>query len=99
MLSRPGRIARTLSWAAVTEFGAFLLPVVPLLGLLVFLLLGRYPGCETIVRISERLSVRRGPRRGRAMAASPPKAPRSSAPAGGLLIALGLAQRPPPLSA
>jgi len=83
----------------VSELGAFLLPVVPLLGLLVFLLLGRYPGCETIVRFSERISARRGLEGGRATAVPPPQAPRASAPAGGLLIALGLAQRPPPLSA
>jgi hypothetical protein len=83
----------------VTEFGAFLLPVVPLLGLLVFLLLGRYPGCETIVRISERVSARGASEQGRATAAPLPTPPRSSAPGGGLLIALGLAQRPPPLSA
>jgi hypothetical protein len=82
----------------VTEFGAFLLPVVPLLGLLVFLLLGRYPGCEAIVRLSERVSAGGGPRRSRASSVLP-KAPRFFAPAGGLLIALGLAQRPPPLSA
>jgi hypothetical protein len=80
----------------VTEFGAFLLPVVPLLGLLAFLLLGRYPGCEAIVRIAERIAgdehrAARRPRRQRL-----PLPPRSFAPGGGLLIALGLAQRPPP---
>jgi hypothetical protein len=80
----------------VTELGAFLLPVVPLLGLLVFLLLGRYPGCDTIVRLSERIAARGRSERRHARAALP-SAPRSSAPTGGLLIALGLAQRPPPL--
>jgi hypothetical protein len=98
MFSRPGRIGADVILAAVTEFGALLLPVVPLLGLLIFLLLGRYPGCEAIVRLSERISADGEPRRGRLRAALP-KRPRSSAPAGGLLIALGLAQRPPPLSA
>jgi hypothetical protein len=83
----------------VTEFGAFLLPVVPLLGLLAFLLLGRYPGCETIVRLSDRIAGRadrrcRRPRRQRL-----PLPPRSFAPRGGMLIALGLAQRPPPAPA
>ena len=98
MLSRPGRTPRTLSWAAVTEFGAFLLPAVRSLGLLAFLLLGRYPGCEAIVRLSERIAGRGVPA-GR----SPPRAASAcrcrrapSRPAGGLLIALGLAQRPPP---
>ena len=59
MLSRPGRTGGTLSWAAVTELGAFLLPVVPLLALLACLLLGRYPGCEAIVRLSERIAAAR----------------------------------------
>lgn len=83
----------------MTEFGAFLLPVVPLLFLLAALLFGRYPGCEAIVRLSERIAARR--RSDTAGAAHPrlPQAPRSFAPRGGLLIALSLAQRPPPLAA
>jgi hypothetical protein len=83
----------------MTELGAFLLPAVPLLLLLVALLLGRYPGCEAIVRLSERLAARA---RSEASGGAPsrrPKAPRSFAPGGGLLIALGRAQRPPPLPA
>jgi hypothetical protein len=79
----------------VTEFGALLLPVVPLLGLLLFLLLGRYPGCETIVRLSERIAARGG-RPASVGRQRLPLPPRSFAPGGGLLIALGLAQRPPP---
>jgi len=81
----------------VTELVTFLLPVVPLLGLLAMLLLGRYPGCEAIVRLSERISGGPARRRDRSRPALP-KPPRSFAPAGGLLIALGLAQRPPPLA-
>jgi hypothetical protein len=82
----------------VAEFVTFLLPALPLLGLLLALLLGHYPGCEAIVRLSERIADRR---RARDASRSPtlPKPPRSFAPAGGLLIALGLAQRPPPLPA
>jgi hypothetical protein len=82
----------------VTELVAFLLPALPLLGLLLTLLLGHYPGCEAIVRLSERIAARR---RTRDAVRRPtlPKPPRASAPAGGLLIALGLAQRPPPLPA
>ncbi len=80
----------------MTEFGAFLLPAVPLLGLLVFLLLGRYPGAEAIVRLSERIASRRNRREAAPRRARLPLAPRSFAPSGGLLIALGLAQRPPP---
>jgi hypothetical protein len=83
----------------LTEFGAFLLPVVPLLFLLVALLLGRYPGHEAIVRLSERIAARRGAGPARASRPPQPQAPRSIAPGGGLLIALGLAQRPPPLAA
>lgn len=85
--------------AAVTALATFLLPVAPLLGLLLTLLLGRYPGCEAIVRLSERIAARCGGRPTVPRHASLPKPPRASAPAGGLLIALGLAQRPPPLAA
>jgi hypothetical protein len=79
-----------------TELGTILLPAVPLLALLAFLLFGRYPGCETIVRLSERIaSGRRRPPQ-EASHSPLPRPPRSFAAAGGLLIALGLAQRPPP---
>jgi hypothetical protein len=83
----------------LAELGAFLLPAVPLLALFVCLLFGRYPGCEAIVRLSERIASRS--RLQAALAARPrlPRPPRCFAPGGGLLIALGLAQRPPPLSA
>jgi hypothetical protein len=83
----------------VTELGAFLLPVVPLLGLLVFLLLGRYPGCDAIVRLSERIAGCGGSKPAAIARPGLPKARRSFAPGGGLLIALGHAQRPPPLVA
>jgi hypothetical protein len=83
----------------LAELGAFLLPAVPLLALLVCLLCGCYPGCEAIVRLSERIAARSHPGRGRAGSQQPPLRPRSFAPGGGLLIALGLAQRPPPLPA
>lgn len=98
MSSRPGRMGADVILAAVTELGTFLLPAVPLLGLLAFLLLGRYPGCEAIVRLSERIATRS--RRPRAAArARRPQPPRSFAAHGGLLIALRLATRPPPLPA
>jgi hypothetical protein len=81
----------------VTELLAFLLPAVPLLGLLAMLVIGRYPGCEAIVRLSERIAARVGTEAGTVARRSPlPKPPRLHAPGGGLLIALGLAQRPPP---
>jgi hypothetical protein len=82
----------------VTELGAFLLPLLPLLVLLVFLLLGRYPGCEAIVRLGDRLAASAASRSRAARPARLPLPPRSFAPAGGLLIAFGHAQRPPPLA-
>lgn len=78
---------------------AFFLPAVPLLALLLCLLLGRYPGHEAIVRLSERLASRPRRRPGTGARRRRPQPPRSFAPGGGLLIALGLAQRPPPLAA
>ena len=91
-----GAHARTLSWAALAELGAFLLPAVPLLALLACLLFGRYPGCEAIVRLSERVAARsRRPRPGAARAQAPLR-PASFAPRGGLLLALSLSGRAPP---
>jgi hypothetical protein len=79
----------------MTEFLIAALPVLLLLGAL---LLGRYPGCDAIVRLSERIAA---PRRGRPPASARirrPLPPRSFAASGGLLIAFGIAQRPPPLA-
>jgi hypothetical protein len=83
----------------VTELGAFLLPVVPLLLLLACLLAGRYPGCEAIIRLSERLASPQTSRRAQRARPRRPQAPRSFAASGGLLIAFRIAQRPPPLAA
>jgi len=80
----------------MTELGAFLLPVVPLFLLVVCLLAGVYPGCDAIVRLSERLASRPRPRGAKSQ--PQPAPPRSHAASGGLLIAFGLAQRPPPLA-
>lgn len=82
----------------MVQLVTFLLPALPLLALLLTLLLGRYPGCETIVRLSERIARPAGTHDA-SRRFTLPKPPRSFAPAGGLLIALGLAQRPPPLAA
>jgi hypothetical protein len=73
------------------------LPVVPLLLLVVSLLAGIYPGCEAIVRLTERIDSR--PSRTAVASQRRPMAPRSHAVSGGLLIAFGLAQRPPPRAA
>jgi hypothetical protein len=83
----------------VVQLVTFLLPALPLLALLLTLLLGRYPGCEAIVRVSERLAEAVAQVRAPVRRAALPKPPRSFAPAGGLLIAFGHAQRPPPLPA
>lgn len=85
--------------ARVTQLVTFLLPALPLLALLLTLLLGHYPGCEAIVRLSELIVGDRRSTRDADRRPALPKPPRAFAPAGGLLIALGLAQRPPPLPA
>jgi hypothetical protein len=83
----------------VAQLVTFLLPALPLLALLLTLLLGRYPGCEAIVRLSERIASVAHEAHAIVRRSALPKPPRSFAPAGGLLIALGHAQRPPPLPA
>lgn len=85
--------------AGVGQLVTFLLPALPLLALLLTLLLGRYPGCEAIVRLSERIANVARTHRAASRRHVLPKPPRSFAPAGGLLIAFGHAQRPPPLPA
>jgi hypothetical protein len=79
----------------VAELVTFLLPAVPLLGLLLALLLGHYPGCEAIVRLSERIA---GRRRADAGISGRPRIPWSPAfvRSGGLLLALSLSGRAPP---
>jgi hypothetical protein len=78
-------------------FGAFVLPAVPLLVLVAFLLLGRFPGEEAIERLARRIAAaRHRPARRDRRHARPAARPASWAPGGGLLIACGLARRPPP---
>jgi len=75
----------------------FLIAAVPLLALLAALLLGRYPGCETAMRLAERIASRT---RSPATAASNwrrPRTPPAHAAHGGLLLALGLCGRAPPV--
>jgi hypothetical protein len=81
--------------AAVAEVVAFFLPVLPLFALLACLLLGRYPGHQAIVGLSERLAAR--PRRGReARAALRASWSDPDFAHGGLLLAQALAGRAPP---
>lgn len=72
------------------------LALLPLMLLLVSLLLGHYPGCEAILRLSAWIAAR--PRRRASGRGARPHAHRARAASGGLLIAYGLAQRPPPLA-
>jgi hypothetical protein len=71
------------------------LALIPLFLLLGSLLFGHYPGFGTIVKISERIWSR--PRARAATSQPRPRARRSHAIAGGLMLAFGYAQRPPPL--
>ncbi|HEU4392021.1 MAG TPA: hypothetical protein VFR04_00140 [Solirubrobacterales bacterium] len=80
----------------MAELGAFMLPAVPLLALLVCLLCGRYPGCEAIVRLSERIVARSAAGDFTGIAGQPRLRPRSFAPTGGLLLAFSLSGRAPP---
>jgi hypothetical protein len=73
-----------------------LLALVPVFLLVVALLLGHYPGVETIVRLSAWLGARHRIRSARSQAR--PKLRPRRVTAAGLLIAFGLAQRPPPLA-
>jgi hypothetical protein len=73
-----------------------LLAFVPLLALLASLLLGHYPGYRTIVRLAEKIGASVRSRGTKSRTRSQP--PRSHAASGGLLIAFGHAQRPPPLA-
>lgn len=75
-----------------------LIAALPLLLLLGALLLGHYPGCDAIVRLSERISAPHGRTASAGEPCPRPLPPRSFAAAGGLLIAFGIAQRPPPLA-
>jgi hypothetical protein len=75
----------------------FLISAVPLLLLVASLLCGLYPGHRAAMRLAERIT---SPARVRPAAGnrSRPVLRASHAVRGGLLIAFGLAQRPPPLA-
>jgi hypothetical protein len=74
----------------------FLIAVAPLLLLVVALLFGRYPGCETAMRLAERLAARVRPVRPAVNSWIGPRQPASHAASGGLLLAFGLSGRAPP---
>jgi hypothetical protein len=75
----------------------FFIAAIPLLLLVALLLCGRYPGHRVAMRLAERISSLRRV----ATAADDGRGPRPQSVQpirGGLLIAFGLAQRPPPLA-
>ncbi|MGE5282747.1 MAG: hypothetical protein ACM3N0_10585 [Chloroflexota bacterium] len=74
-----------------------LIALMPLLLLLTALLLGHYPGCEAIVRLSAHRC--RSPRPRSSRQPRRFSLPRVRAASGGLLIAFGIGRRPPPLLA
>lgn len=84
--------------AQIQDFAEALLPLVPLLTLLAALLVGRYPGCEAVVRLSERVARAARPGVARAANWALPAPGTPGAAAGGLVIAFGIARRPPPLA-
>jgi hypothetical protein len=73
-----------------------LVAAIPLLLLVVSLLLGFYPGCETALRIAARIADRARAALRVAAHTPRPNLPEPYAAHGGLLIALGFARRPPP---
>jgi hypothetical protein len=73
-----------------------LIAAVPLLLLLGSLLLGFYPGCETALRLAERIAARATARPTRAARQRRPRPPAFHAAQGGLLLAFGLSGRAPP---
>jgi hypothetical protein len=74
----------------------FILPAVPLLLLVLSLLLGRYPGLDSAMRLAERIAS--GVRAGvsAALNSSRPRPPAAHAAHGGQLLAFSIAGRAPP---
>jgi hypothetical protein len=73
-----------------------ILPIVPLLFLVVSLLLGWYPGCDAVVRLSERIATGARARLTATRWQRRPRPPASHSAHGGLLLALSLSGRAPP---
>lgn len=74
----------------------FLIAAVPLLGLLVALVLGLYPGLDTALRLADRIAARGRHGVPTAVDSRRPRLPLAPAPNGGLLLALSLSGRAPP---
>jgi hypothetical protein len=74
----------------------FLTPALPLLLLLGSLLLGRYPGLDTAMRLADRIASRAQVRISAAISSLRPRPPAAHAAHGGQLLALSIAGRAPP---
>jgi hypothetical protein len=74
----------------------FLIATLPLLLLLVFLLLGRYPGHEAAMRLVARIAASASAVTTSTSNWRRPKRPISHVVGGGLLLAFGLSGRAPP---
>jgi len=74
----------------------FLIAVIPLALLVVALLFGRYPGCETAMRLAARIAARSRAARTATANWIRPRPPLSQGIRGGLLLAFGLSGRAPP---
>jgi hypothetical protein len=85
-----------LSAAHAAGLSSALLPALPLLALMVSLLFGVYPGCETVVRVAEGIAARSRSRPAAAPSSSRPRPVRARGAHGGLLLALSLSGRAPP---
>jgi hypothetical protein len=72
------------------------LAALPLLVLVASLLLGRYPGLETAMRLAERIATRARSRIATALNARRPHPVASHAAHGGQLLAFSIAGRAPP---
>ncbi|HEX7294082.1 MAG TPA: hypothetical protein VF259_06030 [Solirubrobacterales bacterium] len=80
----------------MAELGALFLPIVPLLVLVAFLLAGRYPGCDAMVRLGERIASRSRDGVAALRRQSRPRRPARRSVHGGLLLAFALSGRAPP---
>jgi hypothetical protein len=74
----------------------FILPALPLLVLVLSLLLGRYPGLDTALRLADRIASRTRERVAAAVSSRRPRTAAARAAHGGQLLAFSIAGRAPP---
>jgi hypothetical protein len=73
-----------------------LVAALPLLLLVASLLVGRYPGLETAMRLADRIATRARPHVAAALNSRRPRPPEAHAAHGGQLLAFSIAGRAPP---